>query len=73
VDRAALFMHYTQSENITAFVNAFEFLQINNQMLADFYISEYWDESIKDWSYDRITDNVVKEIETDVMYNSFDN
>ena len=66
-------MHYTQSENIKAFVNAFEFLQINNQMLADFYISEYWDESIKDWRSDRITDNVVKEIETDVMYNSFDN
>jgi hypothetical protein len=60
-------MTYTQAQNFNAFTEAFECLANTNEMIADYYISHYWDDDNQEWDFELITDRVVKDIETDVM------
>lgn len=47
------------------FNSAFAVVQNNSEMLADYYISEYWDESNNTWNWELINESVVREIEKD--------
>jgi hypothetical protein len=61
-------MTYSQAENFKIFTEAFEYLSENNEMLADYYISYYWDEETQEWDYEMIDDKVVQNIQKDVQY-----
>jgi hypothetical protein len=64
-------MTYTQAENFNSFLQAFEYLSQENQMVADYYISYYWNEDFDEWEYDMIDEKVVREIQQDVQYNTY--
>jgi hypothetical protein len=61
-------MTYTQAENFKAFIKSFEYLSENNEMIADYYISYYWDDETQDWDYEFIDAKVVRDIQKDVEY-----
>jgi hypothetical protein len=61
-------MTYTQAENFKAFTESFEYLSENNEMIADYYISYYWDDETQDWDYEFIDAQVVRDIQKDVEY-----
>jgi hypothetical protein len=52
------------------FTSAFNNIAMLNEMLADFYISEYWDNNTNDFDWVQIDENVVKEIEKDSQFQS---
>lgn len=61
-------MTYSQAENFKIFIDAFEYLSENNEMIADYYMSYYWDEETQEWDYEAIDSQVVKKIQKDVEY-----
>jgi hypothetical protein len=61
-------MTYTQAENFKAFIESFEYLSENNEMIADYYISYYWDDETQDWDYEFIDAKVVRDIQKDVEH-----
>lgn len=65
-------MTYDQAQNFNAFTQAYDYLCGVNDSLADFYVSNYWDNENQEWDYELIDDKVVKMIETDVMMNGND-
>ena len=61
-------MTYSQAENFKIFIKAFEYLNENNEMISDYYMSYYWDEETQEWDYESIDNQVVKKIQMDVEY-----
>ena len=61
-------MTYSQAENFKIFIEAFEYLSENTEMIADYYMSYYWEEEIQEWDYEAIDSQVVKNIQKDVEY-----
>ena len=60
----------TNTALFNRFVAAYRNIAHHNENLADFYVSEYWNEETKDWDWFRIGEGVVAEIEKDSMYQS---
>lgn len=55
------------------FISAYNNIVELNQQLADYYISEYWDDSAEDFNWNQIDEAVVKEIENDSQAQSVNN
>lgn len=47
------------------FNSAFTVVQNNSEMLADYYISEYWDVNKNTWNWELINESIVRDIEKD--------
>jgi hypothetical protein len=52
------------------FIAAYTNIAMLNKMLANYYISEYWNDAAQDFDWNEIDENVVKEIEKDSQFQS---